>query len=70
LLLISDGIIEAMNGAHELWGFERLEMAFGAAGGGDPADIIAAILAQLRAFMSDTPQHDDMTMVVLQVCQD
>src|SRR5262245_60041739 len=70
LLLISDGIIEAMNGAHELWGFERLEAAFGAAGGGDPADIIATLLAQLRAFMGDAPQHDDMTMVVLQVCQD
>jgi serine phosphatase RsbU (regulator of sigma subunit) len=39
-------------------------------GGGDPAGIVAALLAQLRAFMSDAPQHDDMTMVVLQICQD
>jgi len=70
VLLVSDGIIEAMNSAHELWGFERLEAAFDGAGGGDPADIIATILAQLRAFMGDAPQHDDMTMVVLQVCQD
>jgi hypothetical protein len=32
LLLISDGIVEAMNCAHELWGFERLEAAFRGAG--------------------------------------
>jgi serine phosphatase RsbU (regulator of sigma subunit) len=70
LLLVSDGIIEAMNGAHELWSFERLEAAFGAVGSSDPADIIAMLLTQLRAFMGDAPQHDDMTMVVLQVCAD
>ena len=36
LLLVSDGVVEAMNGAHELWGFERLEAAFRSAGGERP----------------------------------
>jgi phosphoserine phosphatase RsbU/P len=68
LLLVSDGIVEAMNGARELWGFERLEAAFRRAGGGDPAALIEAILAQIRAFTGDAPPHDDMTMVAIQVC--
>jgi len=68
LLLVSDGIVEAMNGARELWGFERLESAFRSAGGDDPAVLIEAILAQLRAFTGAAPPHDDMTMVAIQVC--
>ncbi|HJZ49250.1 MAG TPA: PP2C family protein-serine/threonine phosphatase [Roseiflexaceae bacterium] len=70
LLLVSDGIVEAMNGAHELWGFERLEAAFRAAGRDDPATLIETILAQLRAFTGDAPQHDDMTMVAIEVVGD
>jgi sigma-B regulation protein RsbU (phosphoserine phosphatase) len=67
MLLVSDGVVEAMNDASELWGFERLEAAFRAAGGGDPAAVVEAILAQLRGFMAGAPPHDDMTMVALQV---
>jgi serine phosphatase RsbU (regulator of sigma subunit) len=70
LLLVSDGIVEAMNGARELWGFERLESAYRAAGGDDPAALIESILAQLRAFTGDAPPHDDMTMVAIQVCDE
>ena len=68
LLLVSDGVIEAMNSANELWGFERLEAAFSASGGGDPSAMIESILAQVRAFTRGAPQHDDMTLVVLQIC--
>jgi len=67
LLLVSDGIVESMNCARELWGFERLEAAFRAAGHDDPAALIEAILAQIRAFTGDAPPHDDMTMVAIQV---
>jgi len=68
LLLVSDGVVEAMNGARELWGFEHLELAFRSAGGDDPAALIEAILAQVRAFTGDAPPHDDMTLVAIQVC--
>jgi len=67
LLLVSDGIVEAMNGERELWGFERLEAAFRCLGDNDPAALIEAILAQLRAFTGDAPPHDDMTMVAIEV---
>jgi sigma-B regulation protein RsbU (phosphoserine phosphatase) len=67
LLLISDGVVEAMNDAQELWGFERLESVFGAVGGEHPTIVIESILAHIRVFTGDTPQHDDMTLVVLQM---
>jgi serine phosphatase RsbU (regulator of sigma subunit) len=70
LLLVSDGIVEAMNGARELWGFERLESAYRAAGGDDPAALIETILVQLRSFIGDAPPHDDMTMVAIHVCDE
>jgi serine phosphatase RsbU (regulator of sigma subunit) len=67
LLLVSDGVVEAMNGARELWGFERLEAAFRTAGCGEPAALIESLLAQIRAFTGDAPPHDDMTIVAIQV---
>lgn len=67
LLIVSDGVVEAMSPDQELWGFERLEAAFGAAACREPASVIESILSQVRAFVADAPQHDDMTMVALQV---
>jgi serine phosphatase RsbU (regulator of sigma subunit) len=70
MLLISDGVVEAMNDARELWGFERLESAFGAVGGQHPSNVIESLLADIRAFTGDAPQHDDMTLVALQILPD
>jgi len=68
LLLVSDGITEAMNEKRELFGFERLEATLL----GLPSDVSArsmleSILAQVRAFAGKAKQHDDMTLVVVKV---
>lgn len=67
VLLVSDGVVEAMNGAHELWGFPRLEAALCAVGGSEPHLIIDAILDHVRSFAVDAAQHDDMTIVALRI---
>jgi serine phosphatase RsbU (regulator of sigma subunit) len=67
MLLCSDGVVEAMNQAGELWSFERLEAAFGAAACADPEAVIDGVLQQVQAFTEGAPQHDDMTLVVLKV---
>ncbi len=67
ILVVSDGIVEAMNRDAEMWGFERLESTFSAAGSAGPLSIIEILLAHVQDFTEETPQHDDMTMVVLQV---
>ena len=69
LLLVSDGIVEAMNAERELWGFERLESAFAASGCAAPTSVVESILAAARGFMGAMPPHDDMTIVALRVCE-
>lgn len=67
VLLVSDGVVEAMDGAHELWGFPRLEAALCAVGGSEPHLIIDTILDHVRSFAVDAAQHDDMTIVALRI---
>jgi serine phosphatase RsbU (regulator of sigma subunit) len=67
MLLCSDGVVEAMNGQGELWGFDSLDAAFAAAAGRPPEVVVELVLAELRRFTADAPQHDDMTLVALQV---
>jgi PAS domain S-box-containing protein len=67
VLLSSDGVIEARNGAGELFGFARLEQAVAAG----PATSAAAMLEHLRAaigaFVAGGEPHDDVTIVVARV---
>jgi serine phosphatase RsbU (regulator of sigma subunit) len=67
LLLVSDGVVEAHGPGGQLWGFERLEAALAESGGQGPEVVIERILAEVRAFTSETPQHDDMTIVAVQL---
>jgi serine phosphatase RsbU (regulator of sigma subunit) len=69
LLLVSDGVVEAHSPEGELWGFERLEASLASASTHSPADLIERVLADLRAFTADAPQHDDMTLVAIRVCE-
>jgi|GEM_PF-2045370 len=68
LLLVSDGITEAMNDKRELFGFERLETTLLGLPSELPArGMIDSILSQVRAFAGKAKQHDDMTIVVIKV---
>lgn len=63
LLLYTDGLTEAMDGAGEQFGIERVCAALVAAKAGSAADLLAALFADLRAF---TPiVADDVTALVL-----
>ncbi|HEY1013924.1 MAG TPA: SpoIIE family protein phosphatase, partial [Herpetosiphonaceae bacterium] len=67
VILSSDGVIEAQNSAHELFGFERLEAVVRSG----PADSAAAMLGHIQrevdAFMAGAELHDDLTLVVVKV---
>ncbi len=64
LLLFTDGLFEAMNGAGQAFGFERLRTAFG--GAGDAAATHARIQATLAAHVGDEPLADDLTLVIVE----
>jgi serine phosphatase RsbU (regulator of sigma subunit) len=63
LLLYTDGLIEAMNGARELFGIDRLCRALERTAGGSVDEIRDRILDEARSFAA--AQTDDLTLVVL-----
>jgi serine phosphatase RsbU (regulator of sigma subunit) len=68
-LFFTDGLSEAMNGRAELFGERRLRDILEQARDGsvDEAGLKDTILGEIRSFVGDQAQHDDMTMVLLRV---
>lgn len=65
LLLYTDGITEAMDADGELFGKARLSDAVAHAAPATARDLIDAILAAVRAYIGNTPQADDLTIVAV-----
>ena len=67
LLMYTDGITEAENPRHQLWGQDRLETALRGCRDYTPAQILECILDEVSTFAMDRSQRDDMTLVVVGV---
>ena len=67
LLAYTDGISEAMAEDDEEWGEERMLLAAKAGPACNADDILRTVFAAADQFTGTAPQHDDMTLVVLQV---
>ncbi|MBN1889946.1 MAG: SpoIIE family protein phosphatase [Thermoflexales bacterium] len=66
LVMATDGIIEALNGAGEMYGFDRF-LARVASAPAAASDAIHWLVADVQAFMGDAEQHDDLTVVVIRL---
>jgi serine phosphatase RsbU (regulator of sigma subunit) len=67
-LFYTDGIVEAKSPTGEMFGFERLMSGFQRLHQlQNPAEIIERLLAEMQAFVGEAEQHDDITLVVVQV---
>jgi sigma-B regulation protein RsbU (phosphoserine phosphatase) len=64
VLLYTDGVVEAVNHAEEIYGYERLERLLRSSDRLRPRSLTAALLQELRAW-SGTGQSDDVTVVVI-----
>lgn len=65
LLLYTDGITEAKNSALEDFGDERFSSAILKSNGNrDIDDLSNRIMREVSVFSQDSPQHDDITMVI------
>jgi sigma-B regulation protein RsbU (phosphoserine phosphatase) len=62
-VLFSDGVSEAMNGADEFYGEDRLLAHLAASPSVPPAEIVNGTLAAVRAFAAGAPQSDDITIL-------
>ena len=65
LVIFTDGVTEAENAWAQEYGEERLlGMLHGNAGMG-PTGLLPAVMADLERFVGETPQHDDVTLMLL-----
>ena len=67
VILTSDGVVEAMTAAEEMFGFERLEQAVASGSQTSAEAMLAHLRAAVEAFAGDTEPYDDLTIVVVQV---
>ena len=67
LIAYTDGITEAENRQHELWGQQRLEALLKSCSRKTAKEIINAILEQVSTFANGQPQRDDITLLVMRV---
>jgi sigma-B regulation protein RsbU (phosphoserine phosphatase) len=65
LVLYTDGITEAADDRTAFWGESHLVVSMRANAGRAAQGILEAILADVRAFVGDAPQSDDIALVVL-----
>jgi serine phosphatase RsbU (regulator of sigma subunit) len=66
-LFFTDGLSEAMNSSSELFGERRLRDLIEATEGCESEELKDRILMEIRSFVGEAAQHDDMTMVILKV---
>ena len=65
LVIFTDGLVEAENARQEDYGEPRL---FGAIEAGkllEPGEMLKRLMAELDLFVGNTPQHDDVTCMLL-----
>jgi serine phosphatase RsbU (regulator of sigma subunit) len=67
VILTSDGVVEAKNGARQMFGFARLEQTIAEGPVNDADAMLAHIKQQVHVFVQDEEAHDDLTIVVVQV---
>ncbi len=63
----TDGLSEAMNGRAELFGEQRLREILEQSEQLSMEELKERILAEIRSFVGEEAQHDDMTLVILKV---
>jgi serine phosphatase RsbU (regulator of sigma subunit) len=65
IVFYTDGIVEAMNEAEEIYGFERLLEVVKAGGSMTAEALHQEILNNVSEFTGNAPQHDDLTVIVV-----
>ncbi|HZS95700.1 MAG TPA: PP2C family protein-serine/threonine phosphatase [Terriglobales bacterium] len=67
LVIFTDGVVEAVNTADEEYGEQRLLAVVAGTAETTPADMMQRILTGLDVFVGNTPQHDDVTCLLVKV---
>ena len=65
LVVFTDGLVEAVNARDEEYGEVRLLSTIEAGRSVEPADLLRRLMNDLDIFVGNTPQHDDVTCMLL-----
>ena len=65
LIIFTDGATEAENNRSEEYGEVRLLMMLYANQAATPSVLLNTILTDIEHFVGNTPQHDDITLMLL-----
>jgi hypothetical protein len=65
LVVVSDGVVEAINKSEEFFGEERLRVTLRRVAGQPAVAIGKAVLEALREFLGPTRPHDDVSVIVV-----
>jgi len=67
LVLYTDGIVEALNENHKFYGTHRLNNLLNRNKDRTAADLLDNVSKDIRTFIGEAKQHDDMTMMVMKL---
>jgi len=65
LIIFTDGLVEAQNAKQDEYGETLLLAAIEAGKNGTPAEMLKRLMAEVDLFVGNTPQHDDVTCLLL-----
>ena len=65
LVIFTDGVVEAVNQKDEEYGEAALLRLVDRESGSAPAELLRSLLAELDRYVGNTPQHDDITCLLL-----
>lgn len=65
LVLYTDGVTEALDSAGAEFGLENVIRSVVSSAGDGAASVLARLTEDLRSFVGHTPQHDDITLIVI-----
>ena len=65
LVIFTDGVVEAVNSKDEEYGEPELIRLVDRGSGSAPAELLRSLLAELDRHVGNTPQHDDITCLLL-----
>jgi serine phosphatase RsbU (regulator of sigma subunit) len=64
-VIFTDGVAEAENGLKEEYGEERMLNVLQSSAGASPDELLHRMMSDLEAFVGPTPQHDDITCMLV-----
>lgn len=67
LVIFTDGLVEAENEFKEEYGETRLLAALSAGAASRPELVLPRVIAEVNTFVGSTPQHDDITCLLIKV---